>query len=110
MRIIVESRIGSSKITAFIVPLASIGLAVIFGGVLMIMVGADPIATYAAMIEGAFGNAEQWKVGQFYSVTETLVKAIPLMLTGLAVGVAFRMLFWNIGAEGQLVLGGVAAS
>lgn len=110
MKINVERRMSSSRAIAFLVPLTSVGLALGFGGVLMALVGADPIATYAAMLEGAFGNAEQWSVGQFYSVTETLVKAIPLMLTGLAVGVAFRMLFWNIGAEGQLVLGGVAAS
>jgi simple sugar transport system permease protein len=39
-----------------------------------------------------------------------LVKAIPLMLTGLGVAIAFRMLFWNIGAEGQLAMGGIAAA
>ena len=54
------------------------------------------------MVKGAFGS--------WYGITETLVKAIPLMLTGLAVSVAFRMRFWNIGAEGQLTLGGVAAA
>ena len=110
MRIRVERRIESSRKIAVLVPVASVGLALVFGGLLIAMVGANPIATYVAMLEGAFGTAAQWRVGQFYSVTETLVKAIPLMLTGLAVGVAFRMLFWNIGAEGQLVLGGVAAS
>jgi simple sugar transport system permease protein len=41
--------------------------------------------------------------------TETLVKAIPLMLTGIGVGLAFRLKFWNIGAEGQLLFGGINA-
>ncbi len=54
------------------------------------------------MVKGAFGS--------WYGITETLVKAIPLMLTGLAVSLAFRMRYWNIGAEGQLTLGGVAAA
>ena len=110
MRIVVESRIETPKFMVYLVPVVSVVLALVFGGILMAVVGADPIATYKAMAEGAFGSVEQWRAGQYYSITETLVKAIPLMLTSLAVGVAFRMLFWNIGAEGQLVLGGVSAS
>tara|TARA_B100000029_G_scaffold71726_1_gene63621 strand:+ start:11087 stop:12181 length:1095 start_codon:yes stop_codon:yes gene_type:complete len=110
MRIVIENRIDAPRVIVVLVPIASVAMALVFGGILMSIVGADPIETYAAMAEGAFGSPEQWKVGQYYSITETLVKAIPLMLTGLAVGVAFRMLFWNIGAEGQLVLGGVSAS
>ncbi len=85
-------------------------LALLFGAVLLKVFDSDPWDTYRAMLEGAFGTPEQWQKGQFYSVTETLVKAIPLTLTGLSVAIAFRMLFWNIGAEGQLVLGGVAAA
>ncbi len=54
------------------------------------------------MVQGAFGSA--------YAISETLVRATPLMLTGLAVSIAFRMLFWNIGAEGQLAMGAFAAS
>lgn len=54
------------------------------------------------MFKGAFGS---WA-----NFTETLVKAIPLMLTGLGVLIAFRMEFWNIGAEGQLTLGGVGTT
>ena len=110
MRISVESRIESSSRVGVIVPIVSVIMALMFGGLLMAVVGANPITTYGAMLEGAFGNVDQWREGQFYSLTETLVKAIPLILASLAVGVAFRMLFWNIGAEGQLVLGGVAAS
>jgi len=82
--------------------LLSLLLALIVGGILLKAVKADPIKTYRAMALGAFGSR--------YSLSETLVKAIPLMLCGLAVSVAFRMLFWNIGAEGQLAMGGIAAA
>jgi general nucleoside transport system permease protein len=58
--------------------------------------------TYRAMARGAFGST--------YAFSETLVVAIPLMLTGLGVAVAFRMRFWNIGAEGQFVFGGIAGA
>jgi simple sugar transport system permease protein len=106
----IEKRLGTSRLVGFVVLLASILLALLFGAVLLAIFDADPWDTYVAMFQGAFGTVEQWNSGQFYSVTETLVKAIPLTLTGLSVAIAFRMLFWNIGAEGQLVLGGVAAA
>ena len=61
-----------------------------------------PLEVYANMAAGAFGT---WR-----DFTETLVKAIPLILTSLGVATAFKLRFWNIGAEGQLVLGGIAAS
>jgi simple sugar transport system permease protein len=104
-----EKRLEPSKTMGYLVPAASFVLALLFGAALLALAGADPLETYRAMLEGAFGTPAQWRDGQFYSVTETLVKATPLMLTGLGVSIAFRMLFWNIGAEGQLVMGGFAA-
>jgi len=104
-----EKRLEPSKTISYLVPVASFVLALLFGAVLLALAGANPWQTYRAMLEGAFGTPAQWRDGQFYSLTETLVKATPLMLTGLGVSIAFRMLFWNIGAEGQLVMGGFAA-
>ena len=51
----------------------------------------------------------QASFGDIYSITETLVRAAPMIFTGLAVAVAFRAKFWNIGAEGQLLAGAVAS-
>ena len=105
-----EKRLGASRMLGVFVLLTSTVLALLLGAVLLMVFDANPWDTYKAMFQGAFGTPEQWSDGQFYSITETLVKAIPLILTGLSVSIAFRMLFWNIGAEGQLVLGGVAAA
>ena len=105
----IEKRLEPSQTVAYLVPVASFALALLFGAVLLALAGANPWHTYRAMLEGAFGTPEQWQAGQFYSLTETLVKATPLILAGLGVSIAFRMLFWNIGAEGQLVMGGFAA-
>ena len=105
-----EKRLGASRMLGVFVMLGSTVLALLLGAVLLTVFEADPWDTYKAMLQGAFGTPEQWNDGQYYSMTETLVKAIPLILTGLSVAIAFRMLFWNIGAEGQLVLGGVAAA
>lgn len=97
-----EKRLNTSRKALILVPLLSLFLALLFGAVLLALAGANPIETYRAMIGGAFGTT--------YNVSETLVKAVPLILTGLSVAIAFRMLFWNIGAEGQLVMGGIATA
>jgi ABC-type uncharacterized transport system permease subunit len=102
MRIVFERRLEPSRLIAILVPLVSILLALVMGGILLLAAGANPIETYKAMFDGAFGTT--------YARSEMLVRAIPLMLTGLAVSIAFRMLFWNIGAEGQLVMGAIATA
>ena len=105
-----EKRLQPSRRAKFLVPILSIVLALVAGAVLLALAGANPWETYRAMLAGAFGTPGEWQEGQFYAVSETLVKAVPLILTGLSVAIAFRMLFWNIGAEGQLVMGGIAAA
>jgi simple sugar transport system permease protein len=102
MRIDFERRLEPSRLIAFLVPILSVILALVVGGSLLLAAGADPVETYRAMFDGAFGTK--------YARSEMLVKAIPLMLTGLSVAIAFRMLFWNIGAEGQLVIGAIATA
>ena len=64
--------------------------------------GVNPLRAYAVMAEGSFGS--------FYRFSEVIVRAVPLMLTGLAVALAATMLLWNIGCEGQLVWGGICAA
>ena len=84
------------------VPVVSFLISLILTAILLAVFKANPFVTFAAMFKGAFGSGPNF--------TETLVKAIPLMLTGLGVLIAFRLKFWNIGAEGQLTLGGIAAT
>jgi len=97
-----EKRLTRSKAAVVLVPILSFVLALLFGAVLLLLFGINPLQAYAGMVQGSLGSG--------YALSETLAKAIPLMLTGLGCSVAFRMLFWNIGAEGQLVMGGIAAS
>ena len=72
------------------------------GGVVFLLAGANPFAAYAAMADGVFGSLDD--------LAEVVVKAIPLVLCGLAVAVAAKIRLWNVGGEGQLVLGGIGAS
>lgn len=102
MIIYFEKRQSLFRGAMIIVPVISFVIALLLGSLLLIASGANPVSTYAAMYRGAFGN--------LYAFSETMVKAIPLMLTGLGVAIAFRMRFWNIGAEGQFVWGAIAST
>ena len=84
------------------VPLASVALAMAIGSVIIMVSGQDPVAAFAALLQGAFGG--------WYQIGETVMRATPLMLTGLAVGFGFRANLFNIGAEGQLILGSLGAA
>jgi simple sugar transport system permease protein len=68
---------------------------------LMLWAGAPVLQAFGALFAGGFGSV--------FALTETLTRATPLMLTGLAAAVAFKARLWNIGAEGQLYAGALAA-
>ncbi|RLC62713.1 MAG: ABC transporter permease [Chloroflexi bacterium] len=102
MTLVFEKRLTRSRWVPVVVPIVSLILALLFGGLLLTIFGINPLKAYRVMARGSLGDG--------YAISETLVKAIPLMLTGLGISIAFRMLFWNIGAEGQLAIGGIAAS
>jgi simple sugar transport system permease protein len=82
--------------------LIAVAVALVISGVILALVGGDPVRAYAHIVSAAFGS-----VGV---LSDTLVKATPLILTGLACAIAFRMRLWNIGAEGQFLLGAWGAS
>ena len=82
--------------------LLAVVVALLIGAVILWFVGGDPVRSYVHIFEAAFGS-----VGV---ISDTLVKATPLILTGLACAIAFRMRLWNIGAEGQFLLGAWGAS
>jgi ABC-type uncharacterized transport system permease subunit len=83
-------------------PLLSVLLAMITSSIIVLISGGDPLAAFTALWQGAFGNA--------YQVGETIMRATPLIFTGLAIAYGFRAGLFNIGAEGQLFMGGLAAA
>ena len=97
-----EMRLERPKSLDYLIPVGSILLALTVGGLILLGAGANPLAAYWEMFSEALGTG--------YGISETLVKATPLMLCGLGVMITFKMLFWNIGAEGQLHMGAFAAT
>ena len=83
------------------ITLLAIVLAVLVGAVVMVCFGYNPVEAYSALMKGAFGTLPAF--------TSTLTKSVPIMLTGLAVAVAFKCGVFNIGAEGQLLMGSLFA-
>jgi ABC-type uncharacterized transport system permease subunit len=83
-------------------PLLAVAAALLIGAVMLTLLDADPVRAYGALIEGAFGSSS--------GITQSLVKATPLLLVGLGICIAFRASVINIGAEGQIILGAVAAT
>lgn len=83
-------------------PLLSIFVTLLFTAVILLAIGANPWETIFLLFKGAFGD--------IYGLEETIIKAVPLMFTGLAVLIAFHMKWWNIGAEGQFYLGAIFAA
>ena len=86
--------------------LAAIVAALLLGGIMLLAIGVDPIAYYTRMFTmGTVGNAIAYKTYMNY-----LKDFVPLVLTSLALSLAFKMRFWNIGGEGQFIMGAIAAS
>lgn len=100
--IVVERRTTVTPWIVLGVSLGAIVAALIAAGVFFKAYGVSPLRAYHLILTGALGNT----VG----LAETVRRTIPLLLIGVGLTVAFRALFWNIGAEGQLLVGAIAAT
>jgi simple sugar transport system permease protein len=85
-----------------LLPLAAVGATLVLCSGLVVLAGANVFTAYTKLFLSSLSTA--------FNLVETVVKAAPLVFTGLAVTVAFRAKFWNIGAEGQLLAGAMAAA
>src|SRR5690349_350217 len=102
MTLVLEPRETVSRRFVWGVTFAALLVALLISAVVISWVGGDPLRAFTHIVESAFGS-----IGV---ISDTLVKATPLILTGLACSLAFRMRLWNIGAEGQFLLGAWGAS
>jgi len=91
-----------SRARALLAPLVALAIALAVAGAWLALLGADPLAALGALAAGAFGDA--------VALESTAVRAGPLLLVGLGVALSFRCGIWNIGGEGQLLAGALAAT
>jgi len=102
--VIRSTKVESEFEDLIVVPLFAIFAALIIGGLIMYATAVDVttiVRSFRALLYGSVGSINAW--------SETLTAAIPLVLSGLGLGLGFRAGLFNIGAEGQLLMGGLAA-
>ncbi|MBJ6371087.1 ABC transporter permease [Sedimentitalea sp. CAU 1593] len=97
----IEPRPAPSRRLTLGVPVLSAVIALALAAIPLGFAGADILTAYGEMARGVFGSV--------FAFSEMLTRATPLIFTGLAAALAFRAKLWNIGAEGQLYLGAMAA-
>jgi len=97
----IERRLRQPRWLMFAVPPASLIFGFFASGIVLLATGHDPVASYRQLFDAAFLNTG--------ALGATLTSATPLAFTGLAAAAAFRMRLFNIGAEGQLYMGAIAA-
>ncbi|HBF41404.1 MAG TPA: ABC transporter permease [Anaerolineaceae bacterium] len=85
-----------------LLPLSGMLIALLIGAVMLLILKVNPLEAYAELVKGAFGSVS--------GITQTLVKATPLLLVGLGICIAFRASVINIGGEGQIIAGAIAAT
>src|ERR1035438_6813381 len=88
-------------LTWLALPLSAL-VALLIGALLILAFGANPVTGYHALLSGAFGGS--------YSLASTAQKAVPLLLVAVGICIAVRASVWNIGGEGQIVTGALAAT
>ena len=97
-----EEREHRSLRRQFLTPFIAVFIALLISSFFILLAGVNPLDSYKELFIGSFGSKN--------AVAETLSRATPIILTGLAASIAFRARFWNIGAEGQLYAGALAVT
>lgn len=95
-------RLNSSRLFDALLPFFATILALVVGAVLLTILGVNPLTAYGSLLRGAFGTVSGF--------TQTLAKSTPLLLVALGICIAFRGGVINIGGEGQIIIGAVAAA
>ena len=100
LRVVKKAEISGFSLA--VLSVVSIIVAFAAGGIFFLALGIYPISAYAKIFAGAFDGK--------IAIIATVKIAVPLLITSLGITLAFKMQFWNIGAEGQLIMGAICAS
>ena len=100
IRIVKKADLPKNK--EWLIRAAAVMLSIVFAGLVIAILGFDPVKVLTQIVNGAVGS--QMRLNQ------TILKAIPLIITSMGILVAFKMKFWNIGGEGQIMMGAIGAA
>ena len=95
-------RENMSKTKIWLIRLGALVFAILLGALVFVIAGADPVTAYGTILSGSLGKAT--------GIKQVVKTAVPLLGTALALAPCFAMRYWNIGAEGQITMGAMAAS
>ena len=98
----IQKKQGMTSKQETLLRVGTVVVALIAAGLVMACLGYNPFTMYAKLLKGAVGSA--------YNFRSTVAKCVPLLIMSLGVSVAFKMKFWNIGAEGQFYMGAFGAT
>ena len=98
----ITKRDNLSRKKEILITLLAIVLSIVFAGIILLIFGLNPFEIFKEIIMGSVGTGLR--------VKQTIVKAVPLIITSMGIIVAFKMKFWNIGAEGQILIGGACSA
>lgn len=102
MRLRIAKKETAGGLKAVVIRVLSVVAALVLSGLIMATMGYDPIAAFAAIAKGSFGSK--------HGILNTITVAIPLLIVALGLSVSFSMRFWNIGGEGQMIVGAIFAT
>ena len=102
MNLRITKRGDLPKKQEIIIRIAAVLLSIIFAGLILLVFGLNPVKIFTTIIDGSIGSKIR--------IQQTIIRAIPLTITALGIIVAFKMKFWNIGAEGQITMGALGAT
>jgi general nucleoside transport system permease protein len=102
MELALKHELSKSWVTQILVLLAALVGALLVGALFILLAKSNPITAYGVMFTGPFSSK--------FGISETLVRAVPLLLVGLGIIISFRSGILNIGAEGQILIGAITAS
>jgi simple sugar transport system permease protein len=86
----------------WVIRAVAILLSLVFAGVVIAVLGFNPIRVFTEIVNGSIGTQMR--------LSQTILKAIPLVITSMGILIAFKMKFWNIGGEGQIMMGAMGAA
>ncbi|MER2598877.1 MAG: ABC transporter permease [Caldilineales bacterium] len=97
-----SKRLGGDRLFDALLPAIATLIGLLFGAILLLVLGVNPITAYGSLFQGAFGTVS--------GITQTLTKATALLLVALGICIAFRGGVINIGGEGQIIVGAIAST